>query len=253
MKQIQQTYHDALFYASATINKNTDFYLTSSDYKVLIKLIHQSTMYSEITIQNDTIAKYIWLGETTVRDSIKSLIRMKYIETKGQVFNNRGGYKSKRTISINWNKLSEILKKSNPTESQEDFVEDTIPTESNTSDLSNDNKEVIVDVIEEQKELPSEPNVEILIVPDYDPNTHIITPPTPEELEAIKDFDITEKSVPRTVEQNYIEEILSLYNDNENKVGLLGQSDSLKLEQIFNSGTAKKFDVTIFKNIFGKL
>ncbi|UPT70222.1 MAG: hypothetical protein M0D53_14110 [Flavobacterium sp. JAD_PAG50586_2] len=105
---IQQTYHDALNYASASINKKNKFYITPSEHKVLIKLIHYSKTYNDITFQNIHIAKHLFLAESTVKDSLESLNRKNFIRTELDIFNNRLGYKSRRTIYINWLTISDV-------------------------------------------------------------------------------------------------------------------------------------------------
>lgn len=105
---IKETYHDALLFASSEINREdkkknrTNFFLTFAEYKVLHKLIHYGNTYPEITFQNKDIAKHTFLAETTVKDVIESLRRKGYINSQGDVFNNRLGYATKRTIWINW-------------------------------------------------------------------------------------------------------------------------------------------------------
>jgi hypothetical protein len=242
--------------------------LSSTDKLIIARILSWQAVGKICTESNDTFADNIGLPISTLSKHITKLNKSTFFKTsETSKYNEYDKWTNSKEWVINEDALYCFIGKNQqepevvvepvaenktytPTEREEIKVEVptpvATPSESNTSDLNNNNKERIVDVVDEL-------NVEIFIVPDYDQNTHIITPPTPEELEAIKDFVITEKSAPRTLEQNYIEEILSLFNDNKEKIKQLGQSDNLKLEQIFNRGTAKKFDVTIFKNIFAKL
>lgn len=105
---IKTTYHDALFFASAPSNKKENFYLTPSEFKVLIKLMMYQRKNEKITYQNKTIAEHIFLAETTVKDAMEALARMGYISTELDVFNNGIGFKSKRIIKINWKRIIEI-------------------------------------------------------------------------------------------------------------------------------------------------
>jgi hypothetical protein len=108
MKDIKKTYHDALFFASSPSNKKENFYLTPSEFKVLIKLMMYQRNNSDITYQNKTIAEHIFLAESTVKDAMEALARMAYISTELDVFNNGLGFKSKRTVRINWKRIQEI-------------------------------------------------------------------------------------------------------------------------------------------------
>lgn len=109
MKQsIKNTYYDALYFASADFNKKKSFYLSPSDFKVIIKLIHYGDTYADITFQNKDIAKHTFLAESTVKDICESLRRKNYITSQRDIFNNRLGYASKRTIIINWDMIQSI-------------------------------------------------------------------------------------------------------------------------------------------------
>ncbi len=110
---IKEKYHDALYFASSEkLNSKQPFYLTPSQYKILEKLIHYCTKHNETTFQNKDIALHVYLSETTVKDSIEALARKGYIKSESDKFNNRLGWKSKRTITINWEFIQEILNKS---------------------------------------------------------------------------------------------------------------------------------------------
>ncbi len=109
---IKQTYHDALFFASSKkLNSKQLYYLEPSEYKVLIKLIHYSSTHEDITFQNKDIALHVFLAERTVKNSIEVLARKGYIQSESDKFNNRLGWKSKRTISINWDFIQSISDK----------------------------------------------------------------------------------------------------------------------------------------------
>jgi len=123
---IKEMYHDALFYASSPFNQSNDFYITPSEFKVLIKLIHYSKTYDDITFQSKDIAKHTFLAEQTIKNSISSLLVKGYITSELNKFNNRLGWATKRTININWNKIQEVLDLIS-TESIQEPVEVSIP------------------------------------------------------------------------------------------------------------------------------
>jgi len=127
MKDIKKTYHDALFFASSPSNKKENFYLTPSEFKVLIKLMMYQRNNSDITYQNKTIAEHIFLAESTVKDAMEALARMGYISTELDVFNNGLGFKSKRTVRINWKRIQEI---DNKISTENEAPESKIPTQS---------------------------------------------------------------------------------------------------------------------------
>ena len=121
LESIKTTYHDALFFASAPSNKKENFYLTPSEFKVIIKLMMYQRKNADITYQNKTIAEHIFLAESTVKDAMEALVRMSYISTELDVFNNGLGFKSKRTVKINWKRILEIDSKLQRSEEQEEI------------------------------------------------------------------------------------------------------------------------------------
>lgn len=127
LEQIQKTYHDALFFASAPSNKKEKFYLSPSEFKVIIKLMMHQRSNPIITYQNKDIAKHCYLAETTVKDAMERLASIGFIKSEVDRYNNGYGNKSKRKVTINWDFIIEVDAKINQTEKA---PESTIPTQS---------------------------------------------------------------------------------------------------------------------------
>lgn len=102
---IKETYHDALFFATATINENKKFHLPLSELRVLEKLIHYSKKQENITWSSDNISKHIFTTPTAIDKIIQRLKKKGFINVSTtQVFEK---VKS-RTIFINWDILEKI-------------------------------------------------------------------------------------------------------------------------------------------------
>ncbi len=104
---------DALFFASAASTEKQDWHLSPANFKIILKLIHYSSTYDDITFQNKDIAKHLFMSERTIKNSLEYLSKVGYITTKRDIFNTRLGFKSKRTIYINWDKIEEVFNKIN--------------------------------------------------------------------------------------------------------------------------------------------
>lgn len=117
---IQDTYHDALFFASSRINVKQRFYLKPSEYKLLIKLIHYSKTYKEITYQIKNIAKHTFMDECTIKDCLEALKRKGYISIKKDVYHQHLGYASKVTRYINWGFISDVADLCNSYQDQQE-------------------------------------------------------------------------------------------------------------------------------------
>lgn len=125
---IKETYHDALYFASSRTNKKEYYFLDTAEFKTLLKLIQYDRTYFEITFQNKDIAKHTYLAETTVKDTLESLKRKGYINSERDVYNNRLGYKSKRTITINWELIQKIFDITNSKEASQPIKEEVKET-----------------------------------------------------------------------------------------------------------------------------
>lgn len=111
MKQvspIKKFYHDVLFMASARQNKGKVFYINPTQFKILLKLVHYEKTDENITYQNKDIAKHIYLAESTVKDAIEEIRKMGYITSESKKYNNRLGFKSKRTINLDWDFIQKL-------------------------------------------------------------------------------------------------------------------------------------------------
>lgn len=102
---IQQNYHDAIFFATSELNNKQEFYLRPVEFKLLLKLIHYSSNQSNITWSSEQIAKHISVSVGSINNSIQRLRVKGYINTS--TYNTKEKIK-KRTIFINWDRLSDI-------------------------------------------------------------------------------------------------------------------------------------------------
>lgn len=138
--EIKNTYFDALYFASATKNKNESFYITDFQVKLIGKLIHYSKSNPYITWSSKNIAEHIYSTENTINVMIRDLRRKGYINTTTTFIEKNV---TKRTITINW-EFFEMLdnlekdfrnKKEEPssTEPKSDIEESSI--EDNTTEL----------------------------------------------------------------------------------------------------------------------
>ncbi|WP_367752495.1 hypothetical protein [Flavobacterium sp. WC2430] len=106
--QIKKFYHDVLFMASARQNKGKVFYINPTQFKILLKLVHYEKTDDNITFQNKDIAKHIYLAESTVKDAIEEIRKMGYITSESKKYNNRLGFKSNRTINLDWDFIQKL-------------------------------------------------------------------------------------------------------------------------------------------------
>ena len=107
--KIKQTYHDALYFAVAKINKQADFALTPIQKNIIEKMIHYEKKYPEITFKNSTIAEHLFSSELSVKDAIEDLYRKGYLSHSNVLHTNYGYLAKSRVITINWNRLQEVL------------------------------------------------------------------------------------------------------------------------------------------------
>lgn len=104
---IQNTYNDALYYATASINEKKDFHLMPSEYRLLLKLIHYSSIQANITWSSENISKHLFTSITSIDKSIQRLKQKGYINVS--TLQKAEKIKS-RTIFINWEKIKIINK-----------------------------------------------------------------------------------------------------------------------------------------------
>ncbi|MBP2284769.1 hypothetical protein H4V97_003092 [Flavobacterium sp. CG_23.5] len=126
--QVKKFYHDVLFMASARQNKGKVFHINPTQFKILLKLVHYEKMDKNITFQNKDIAKHIYLAESTVKDAIEEIRKMGYITSELKKYNDRLGFKSKRTINLDWDFIQKLYDEYILTNSKIDITS-SIPTE----------------------------------------------------------------------------------------------------------------------------
>lgn len=102
---IQQTYFDALFFASASQNEKKAFSLPPAEFKVLLKLIHYSTKEQYITWTSENISKHICAPVSSIDKSIQRLKRKGYIIVW---HTQKTETHRTRTIQINWDLIQSI-------------------------------------------------------------------------------------------------------------------------------------------------
>ena len=104
---IQNTYYDALYFASAPINEKKDFHLMPSEFRLLQKLIHYSSAQANITWSSENISKHVFTSITSIDKSIQRLKQKGYINVSTL---KRAQKIKSRTIYINWEKIEIIHK-----------------------------------------------------------------------------------------------------------------------------------------------
>ena len=63
---IQNTYYDALNFATASINEKKDFHLPLSELRLLQKLIHYSSKQANITWSSEQIGNHLFITPNAV-------------------------------------------------------------------------------------------------------------------------------------------------------------------------------------------
>lgn len=103
--KIQNTYYDALFFASATINRKKEFHLIPTELRLLQKLIHYSSNQVNITWTSENISKHIFTSVDAIDKTIQRLKQKGYINVSTiQIFEKI----SQRTIFINWARIEAV-------------------------------------------------------------------------------------------------------------------------------------------------
>jgi DNA-binding MarR family transcriptional regulator len=104
---IQNTYYDALNFATASINEKKDFHLPLSELRLLQKLIHYSSKQANITWSSEQIGNHLFITPTAVDKYVERLNKKGYINVSTLQIAEK--VKS-RTIFINWEKIEKINK-----------------------------------------------------------------------------------------------------------------------------------------------
>ena len=104
---IQNTYYDALNFATASINEKKDFHLPLSELRLLQKLIHYSSKQANITWSSEQIGNHLFITPTAVDKYVERLNKKGYINVSTLQIAEK--VKS-RTIFINWEKIEIIHK-----------------------------------------------------------------------------------------------------------------------------------------------
>ncbi|MEC4048754.1 hypothetical protein OX284_004875 [Flavobacterium sp. SUN046] len=102
---IQNTYYDALFFASASMNEKKPFHLMPSELRLLLKLIHYSNNQTNITWSSENISKHIFTSITSIDKSIQRLKLKGYINVSTT---QRFEKVKSRTIFINWDQIEMV-------------------------------------------------------------------------------------------------------------------------------------------------
>lgn len=102
---IQNTYYDALFYATATINEYKEFHLTPAEFRLLQKLIHYSSHQINITWSSENISKHIFTTPTAIDKLIERLKKKGYINVSTIQKYEKVKH---RTIFINWERIEAV-------------------------------------------------------------------------------------------------------------------------------------------------
>jgi DNA-binding MarR family transcriptional regulator len=104
-RDIKNTYFDALFFASSTINEGKDFHLTPAQFRLFLKLIHYSTHEENITWSSENISKHLCTSIDSIDKSIQRLRQKGYINV---INKQRNATTRSRTIYINWEFILEV-------------------------------------------------------------------------------------------------------------------------------------------------
>jgi hypothetical protein len=104
-----KNYNDALYFASSYLTKKESFHLTSTQERILRKLLHYNSKNSKITYSNELIAEHTFTNFKMVEREIPKLVSMGYIKSFVTLISDGDMIKSRRTININWEKFNEII------------------------------------------------------------------------------------------------------------------------------------------------
>jgi DNA-binding MarR family transcriptional regulator len=164
--KIQDTYHDAIHFASASFNSQKPFFLTGGEFRFFNKLVHYYKIQKNITWTSEQIGSHLFITPAAVDSLVKKLRAKGYISTSTTQISEKV---KTRTIWINWEKIEELNKIANEYRSLVDDVP-SIKAETKETDLEVDlNTLNIEDEPEHQKENKTQPevsNTEIIVILD---------------------------------------------------------------------------------------
>lgn len=105
MSKIQNTYYDALYFASASFNTKEQFAITPVQKDVLIKLIHYSTKNEVITWSSENIHQHTCIPVGSIDKAIQRLKQKGYIKVINKQLSQTV---VSRQITINWELIESI-------------------------------------------------------------------------------------------------------------------------------------------------
>jgi DNA-binding MarR family transcriptional regulator len=105
MSKIQNTYYDALYFASASFNTKEQFAITPVQKDVLIKLIHYSTKNEVITWSSENIHQHTCIPVGSIDKAIQRLKQKGYIKVVNKQLSQTV---VSRQITINWELIESI-------------------------------------------------------------------------------------------------------------------------------------------------
>jgi DNA-binding MarR family transcriptional regulator len=105
MSKIQNTYYDALYFASASFNTKKQFAITPVQKDVLIKLIHYSTKNEVITWSSENIHQHTCIPVGSIDKAIQRLKQKGYIKVVNKQLSQTV---VSRQITINWEQIETI-------------------------------------------------------------------------------------------------------------------------------------------------
>jgi hypothetical protein len=105
MSNIQNTYYDALFFASSTNNEKETYFLRPVEFKLLIKLIHYSTKDEVITWSSENIHQHTCIPVGSIDKAIQRLKQKGYIKVVNKQLSQTV---VSRQIAINWELIESI-------------------------------------------------------------------------------------------------------------------------------------------------
>jgi DNA-binding MarR family transcriptional regulator len=152
-----KNYFDALFYASSTTTTKEEFHIDCVQFKVMLKLIHYNSNDKYITWTSENISKHISIPIGSIDKAIQRLTKKGYIKTSTTQIDYTH---KKRTIVLNWEKISEIntLYLNSLEESTQVEEKEIIPT-IEPEVIYQPQAEEIVPVIEEKAPIINKDNI----------------------------------------------------------------------------------------------
>lgn len=161
MSNIQNTYYDALFFASSTINeKQESFFLRPVELKLLIKLIHYSTKDEIITWSSENIHNHTCIPVGSIDKAIQRLRKSGYISIVNKQLSQTV---VSRQITINWVKIEEMdsMYKNWIENKTIQSIQDVVTK--NTDVVEKETVEIPKEIIKEEKAASTVNNTEKLV------------------------------------------------------------------------------------------